>query len=105
MPCDSKGVGNVTVACDFYRIGNGVKVPRLTGLLGKNRTIGYVEHTWCTVQLENGKHRRDGYDIFYATARSKKRRLRYNIVILRREGAMYRDVEDMHAGDVREAFR
>lgn len=94
----------MTVACDFHRIGNGVKVPRLTKLLGKGKAIGYIEHTWCTVRLEGGKRRRDGYDIFFAIARSVGRRLRYNIVILRREGTMYRDIEEKHAGDVREAL-
>lgn len=93
------------VACDFHRIGNGVKVPRLTDLLGKRNAIGYLEHTWCTVHLDGGKRRRDGYDIFFVIARSVGRRSRYNVVILRREGAMYRDIEEIHAKDVRDALR
>lgn len=86
----------MVVDCDFHRIGRGVKVPRLTGVLGKIFHIHCMEYVSYTV----GRH---VFDIFYTFGRTVGRQLRYNLVILRKEGSMYRDIDDEHAIAVSEA--
>lgn len=94
--CDLGQSGNVVVDCDFHRIGHGVKVPRLTSLLGKIFHIHCMEY----VSYTGGRHT---FDIFYTFGCTVRRRLRYNLVILRKEGSMYRDIDDEHTIAVSEA--
>lgn len=83
--------------CDFHRIGNGVKVPHLTCLLDKNQEIHSVEYV-SYIDGNNGAARqRVVYDIFYTcTGVIIKRHMLYNMVVIHKQGNMYRDIDDIH---------
>lgn len=102
---ESNQSGAVSVVSDFYRISHGIKVPRLTELFGTVHEIHCFKYT-LRIWTEGGnKCGCYNFDAFYMLGWSHKHRLRYNIVILRKEGHMYRGIEDVHAKSVKKACR